>query len=67
MAKQRAIFIVNRDFPSKNGHPDQPEFTVVKKEFYDEIQGYISNLSPNPNDIQRLEDIVIWNVNNSET
>ncbi|PGH34614.1 hypothetical protein GX50_02598 [[Emmonsia] crescens] len=55
------------DFPSKNGHPDQSEFTVVKKEFYNEIQGYLSNLRTNPNDIQRLEDIVIWNANNSET
>ncbi|EEH47378.2 uncharacterized protein PADG_03476 [Paracoccidioides brasiliensis Pb18] len=55
------------DFPSKSGRPDQSEFMVVKKEFFNEIRSYLSNLSTNPNGIQSLEDIMAWNVKNSET
>ncbi|KAK2776734.1 hypothetical protein FQN52_003302 [Onygenales sp. PD_12] len=54
------------DFPSKEGHPEQSEFTVIKTDFYNDIQTYLSSLTTNPNNISSLEDIVSWNARHAE-
>ncbi|KAK2808642.1 hypothetical protein FQN50_004506 [Emmonsiellopsis sp. PD_5] len=54
------------DYPSKEGHPEQSEFTVIKTDFYNDIQTYLSSLTTNPNNISSLEDIVSWNARHAE-
>ncbi|KAI0021251.1 amidase [Xylariomycetidae sp. FL0641] len=50
------------DYPSKIGHPEQSEFTVVKVDFFNDIKRYLSNLQTNPNGIRDLQDIVNYNI-----
>ncbi|TGJ87423.1 hypothetical protein E0Z10_g1398 [Xylaria hypoxylon] len=50
------------DYPSKIGHPEQSEFTVVKVNFYNDIKKYLGGLTVNPNNIRSLEDMIQYNV-----
>lgn len=50
-----------RDYESKRGHPERSEYTVVKTEFYNGLESYLSQLEYNPNNIKSLEDIVRYN------
>ncbi|GAW18632.1 hypothetical protein ANO14919_081110 [Xylariales sp. No.14919] len=50
------------DYPSKIGHPEQSEFTVVKVDFYNDIKKYLAGLTTNPNNIRSLEDIIQYNI-----
>ncbi|KAI0469424.1 amidase [Xylaria cf. heliscus] len=54
------------DYPSKLGHPDQSEYTVVKVDFYNDIKKYLAGLTTNPNNIRSLEDIVEYNIKHTE-
>ncbi|KLJ09941.1 hypothetical protein EMPG_14637 [Blastomyces silverae] len=54
------------DYPTKQGHPEQSEFTVVKTEFYNDLKTYLSNLAANPNHIRSLDDVVKYNATHAE-
>ncbi|KAJ8123738.1 hypothetical protein ONZ43_g379 [Nemania bipapillata] len=54
------------DYPSKIGHPEQSEFTVVKVDFYNDVKNYLASLIVNPNNIQSLEDIIQYNIIHTE-
>ncbi|PGH09165.1 hypothetical protein GX51_00919 [Blastomyces parvus] len=54
------------DYPSKQGHPEQSQFTVVKTEFYNDLKVYLSNLAANPNDVRSLDDVVKYNAAHAE-
>ncbi|KAF2838849.1 amidase signature enzyme [Patellaria atrata CBS 101060] len=54
------------DYAAKQGRPEQSEFTVVKTEFYNEIQSYLSGLTSNPHNIKTLEDIIAYNTRHTE-
>ncbi|EER41559.1 amidase [Histoplasma capsulatum H143] len=55
------------DYPTKQGHPEQSQFTVVKTEFYNDLKAYLGNLASNPNNINCLDDIVKYNERHAET
>ncbi|EDN10015.1 predicted protein [Histoplasma mississippiense (nom. inval.)] len=55
------------DYPTKQGHPEQSQFTVVKTEFYNDLKAYLGNLASNPNNISCLDDIVKYNERHAET
>lgn len=68
-ASNRATFISSarpltlfRDYPSKEGHPEQSEFTIVKVDFYNELRQYLGALVANPNGITSLEDVMEYNI-----
>ncbi|GAP82941.1 putative amidase [Rosellinia necatrix] len=50
------------DYPSKIGHPEHSEFTVVKVDFYNDIKKYLAGLVVNPQNIRSLEDIIEYNI-----
>ncbi len=50
-----------RDYASKQGHPDQSEFTVVKTDFYNDLRDYLSNLAENPHGVHSLDDVAAYN------
>ncbi|KAI0459566.1 amidase [Xylaria acuta] len=54
------------DYPSKIGHPEQSEYTVVKVDFYNDLKKYLAGLTMNPNNIRSLEDIVEYNIKHTE-
>ncbi|OAT05815.1 amidase [Blastomyces gilchristii SLH14081] len=54
------------DYPTKQGHPEQSQFTVVKTEFYNDLKTYLSNLAANPNNIRSLDDVVKYNATHAE-
>ncbi|KAI0100849.1 amidase [Nemania sp. FL0031] len=54
------------DYPSKTGHPEQSEFTVVKVDFYNDIKKYLAGLVVNPHNIRSLEDIIQYNIKHTE-
>ncbi|KAJ2981359.1 hypothetical protein NUW58_g527 [Xylaria curta] len=54
------------DYPSKIGHPEHSEFTVVKVDFYNDLKKYLSGLVTNPNNIRSLEDVVEYNIKHTE-
>ncbi|KAI0537688.1 amidase [Xylaria digitata] len=54
------------DYPSKIGHPEQSEFTVVKVDFYNDIKEYLASLIANPNNIRSLEDIIQYNIEHTD-
>ncbi|KAI9654265.1 MAG: hypothetical protein M1831_005430 [Alyxoria varia] len=47
------------------GEPNEREFTVVEKEFNNSLKEYLATLETNPNNIQKLEDIVKFNNENT--
>ncbi|WEW57144.1 amidase [Emydomyces testavorans] len=56
---------VGREYaPEEN--PELSEFTVVKTEFYHDLQVYLSGLQTNPNQIKSLDDIVDHNRKHAE-
>ncbi|KAI1073462.1 amidase [Whalleya microplaca] len=54
------------DYPSKIGHPEQSEFTVVKVDFYNDLKIYLSQLLTNPHNIRSLEDVIEYNIKYTE-
>ncbi|PGH15007.1 hypothetical protein AJ79_02687 [Helicocarpus griseus UAMH5409] len=54
------------DYPTKKGHPEQSEFTVIKTEFYNDLKTYLNALAENPNNIRSLEDVVKFNTEHAE-
>ncbi|KAI1127177.1 amidase [Nemania abortiva] len=54
------------DYPSKIGHPEQSEFTVVKVDFYNDLKRYLASLIVNPYGIRSLEDIIQYNIQHTE-
>lgn len=52
----------NWDYGSTRGYPNESEYTVVKVDFYNNIQSYLSELQNT--DIRTLEDIVRYNNDN---
>ncbi|KAI8946183.1 amidase [Xylaria longipes] len=54
------------DYPSKIGHPEQSEYTVVKVDFYNDLKKYLAGLTANPNNIRSLEDVVEYNIKHTE-
>ncbi|KAI0404579.1 amidase [Xylaria palmicola] len=54
------------DYPSKIGHPEQSEFTVVKVDFYNDIKRYLEGLTANPNNIRSLGDIMAYNIKHTK-
>lgn len=55
-----------RDYPSKIGHPEHSEYTVVKVDFYNDLKKYLEGLTVNPNNIRSLEDVVEYNIKHTE-
>ncbi|KAK1961659.1 amidase [Colletotrichum sublineola] len=53
------------DYGTTRGYPNESEYTVVKTDFYNNINSYLSELE-NTN-IKTLEDIVAFNYNNDGT
>lgn len=56
----------SRDYPSKLGHPEHSEFTIVKVDFYNDLRRYLSGLKTNPNGIHGLEDVVAYNIKHTQ-
>ncbi|KAI0549710.1 amidase [Xylaria curta] len=54
------------DYPSKIGHPEQSEYSVVKVDFYNDLKKYLAGLTVNPNNIRSLEDVVEYNIKHTE-
>ncbi|KAI1748194.1 amidase [Xylaria castorea] len=54
------------DYPSKIGHPEQSEYTVVKVDFYNDLKKYLGGLTVNPNNIRSLEDVIEYNIKHTE-
>ncbi|KAI0012980.1 amidase [Xylariaceae sp. FL0662B] len=54
------------DYPSKIGHPEQSEFTVVKVDFYNDLKRHLSQLITNPHNIWGLEDVIEYNIKHTE-
>ena len=52
----------NWDYGTTRGYPNESEYTVVKVDFYNNIQSYLSELQNT--DINSLEDIVQYNIDN---
>ena len=52
----------NWDYGTTRGYPNESEYTVVKVDFYNNIQSYLSELQNT--DIKSLEDIVQYNIDN---
>jgi amidase len=55
----------NWDYGTTRGYPNESEYTVVKVDFYNNINTYLSELSNT--EIRSLEDIVQYNYNNDGT
>ncbi|KAI0441784.1 amidase [Xylaria telfairii] len=54
------------DYPSKIGHPEHSEYTVVKVDFYNDLKKYLAGLTVSPNNIRSLEDVVEYNIKHTE-
>lgn len=55
---------LTREYPKDKPH--QSEFTIVKTEFYDDIEVYLAGLTRNPYNIKNVHDIIAYNVSHSE-
>jgi len=55
----------NWDYGTTRGHPNEPEYTYVKTDFYNDIAKYLANL--NNTSIRSLEDIVQYNIDNEHS
>ncbi|KAI1974098.1 hypothetical protein LOZ07_003586 [Ophidiomyces ophidiicola] len=60
-----SLLMPNREYAPED-KPYLSEFNIVRTEFYNGLQEYLSNLITNPNQIKTLEDVVAYNQRHAE-